>query len=590
MNPRKRSADLVNGAPPAARKVSECWCGASRFVPFGPNYLECKTCGTLVSQEGLSATQLQVLDDEKDFYGKQYWLDHQEQDLAQPGFEARARNDLPERNLHWLRALLKFHLPPALVMELGCAHGSFVALMENAGFDAFGVEMSPWVVAYGKEKFGVDVRLGPVENLAIEPASLDVIAMMDVIEHLPNPVDTMRHCLSLLKPDGMLLIQMPEFKLGMKYDELVSSNSPFLDQLKSDEHLFLFSRESITEFFRRLGAKHLSFEPAIFAHYDTFLAVSRKPLRVNEIASIESSLLASPQGHLVQAMLDLKDQQEKAAAAGSDRSDLRETLQSLYVAKDSLANERNLLQAQLLDLQGHFLGVEKDREARRKVITDQGEIISKLQADMHQRLSELEHVYAELEGAQKSVEPWRLRYEAAEDDRAARLVVIESQGQQIAQLHAEVHQRLGELESVHAAFVGASDSIGTLNESLEALRVRYESAEQDRAARAVVIESQGQDISRLQSEKAELVGGLEESHRQKEHAEQRIRDLQSAHSLAERACAERIAELEEQFRQAQDLGEKITAEIETMKREGEEMWNELQRKWWWKLGKVLRVV
>ena len=46
---------------------------------------------------------------------------------------------------------MKYRLPPANVLEVGCAHGSFVALMRLAGYEASGVEMSPWVVEFGQE-------------------------------------------------------------------------------------------------------------------------------------------------------------------------------------------------------------------------------------------------------------------------------------------------------------------------------------------------------------------------------------------------------------------------------------------------------
>ena len=55
------------------------------------------------------------------FTEEQYWLDHQKDDLGYPDIHTRARNDLTERNLHWLKALLKYRLPPAQVIELGCA-------------------------------------------------------------------------------------------------------------------------------------------------------------------------------------------------------------------------------------------------------------------------------------------------------------------------------------------------------------------------------------------------------------------------------------------------------------------------------------
>ena len=248
MNTSKRTAKTSSAKDKARLQDAspehvaiDCWCGESRFVPFGPDYLECLTCGTLVSQKGLSSVELQVIDDESDYYGKQYWLNHQQQDLDYPGFEARAQSDLPERNLHWLKTLLKYRLPPARVMELGCAHGSFVALMKQAGYVASGVEMSPWVVDYGRKTFGIDVQTGPVEALDVAEGSLDVIALMDVMEHLPDPIATMGHCLKLLKPDGLLLVQMPDFREGTHYDELIASASVFLEQLKSDEHLYLYS-------------------------------------------------------------------------------------------------------------------------------------------------------------------------------------------------------------------------------------------------------------------------------------------------------------------------------------------------------------
>ncbi len=283
-----------------------CWCGVNNLLPFSPEYSVCGACGTLVSQNSLSDEQLQVNNDDTDFYGKQYWLDHQKQDLGFPDIQARSRNDLPERNLHWLKALLKYRLPPAEVLELGCAHGSFVALMRQAGYQASGVEMSPWVVDFAQKTFGVPISVGPVENLDIKSGSLDVIALMDVLEHLPDPIATMRLCLELLKQDGMLLIQAPQFKENMRYDELVESKGAFLDQLKSDEHLYLFSERSATELFRRLGAEHIYFEPAIFSHYDMFFVVSRSPLQVNASEKIEAALLATPNGRQVLALLDME--------------------------------------------------------------------------------------------------------------------------------------------------------------------------------------------------------------------------------------------------------------------------------------------
>jgi 2-polyprenyl-3-methyl-5-hydroxy-6-metoxy-1,4-benzoquinol methylase len=308
------------------KNMTTCWCGSTEFLPFSPEYVECSVCGTLISLVGMSPEELTVSDDETDFYGKAYWLGHQSEDLGFPDIHKRARVDLTERNLHWLKALLKYRLPGAKVMELGCSHGSFVALMRHAGYDASGVEMSPWVVDFGKNTFNVPIFVGPVENLDIPEGSLDVIALMDVMEHLPDPVATMAHCLKLLKPDGMLLIQTPKFRREIKYAELVEENGAFLEQLKADEHLYLFTEDSAARLFRQIGAEHMQFEPAIFSQYDMFFAVSRLPFEPYTPEQIDAALASGPNGRFILALLDLR---QRELASESDRVARGEQIETL---------------------------------------------------------------------------------------------------------------------------------------------------------------------------------------------------------------------------------------------------------------------
>ncbi|MBD2109757.1 class I SAM-dependent methyltransferase [Nodosilinea sp. FACHB-13] len=289
--------------------MRSCWCGSAEFSAFSPDYSECKICKTLVLQNSLPDNYLIVKNDETDFYGKQYWLGHQNRDFGYPDVYERARNDLTERNLHWFKALMKYCLPPADILELGCGHGSFVALLQQAGYKASGAEMSPWVVSFGRDTFQIPMYLGPVEGLDIPSNSLDVIALMDVLEHLPDPVATLCHCVDLLKPGGFLIIQTPEFQEGMSYPLLEESKSPFLEQLKVDEHLYLFNQKSVTKCLEQVGLKYVCFEPAIFAAYDMFLIASKEPLVTHSSDAIENALLAHPYSRLTLALLDLRERE-----------------------------------------------------------------------------------------------------------------------------------------------------------------------------------------------------------------------------------------------------------------------------------------
>lgn len=567
-----------------------CWCGNTDLVPFGPDYVECRQCGTLVLRKQLSVADLAVDDDDSAFYGKQYWLQHQQADLDQPDIYARARGDLPERNLHWLKALLKYRLPPARVMELGCAHGSFVALMQQAGFSASGVEMSPWVVAFARQTFGIDVQLGPIEATNTPPGSLDAIALMDVLEHLPDPASTMAHCLGLLKDDGLLLIQIPEFREGMEFDRLTKENSPFLGQLKTDEHIHLFSRRSITEFFQRLGARNIAFEPAIFAHYDMFLAVGKQPLQANTEEQVEQALMAIPQARIALALLDMKNSFDAAPVLEAEILARDQRLDEQYVRADELANARNLAEAQFADLLGKYRELEADREAR-------GAVIASQEAQMVELLRQLHAHHGVSNEDRRALEA---QLAAVESDRIARGDVIEAQGERIAALEAMVHERLRELHGLYSERNELANSVELRALELDSLTQQFAASEADRAARLQVIESQGSAISSLQAQvhgqlqelqrvygelntsmaaTRELQGRLEAGMAELTLSEQTIRELRTI-------VDEKIAELENARALHLEASNRLTDEI----RRRDEAMKVLSERLWWKLGKVFRAL
>jgi 2-polyprenyl-3-methyl-5-hydroxy-6-metoxy-1,4-benzoquinol methylase len=369
----------------------------------------------LVSIDSLPVENLAVNDDETDFYGKQYWLGHQQDDLGFPGIAARSRNDLTERNLHWLRILLKYRLPPARVMELGCAHGSFVALMTQAGFDASGIEMSPWVVAFGEKNFGISVHVGPIEAVDLPAGTFDVIALMDVLEHLPDPLQTMRRCLELLSPEGVLLIQTPQFREEMRHEALLQSDAPFLKMLQADEHLYLFSERSVKELFKQLGAEHICFEPAIFAHYDMFMVVSRAPLRSHSRAEVEEFLLSTPGGRLTLALLDLRDREERLirqlAESEKDRAERGQQIEILTRMVQAGEKDSSDLRQQIETLNTWLKNCEEDRAARGAQIESLTQMVLAAQED----------------GAslRQQIDTLNTLHKSCEEDRAARGSQIE---------------------------------------------------------------------------------------------------------------------------------------------------------------------
>ena len=413
--------------PPNHAPTPVCWCGNTDLQVFSPDYLRCSQCETLVLRCMPARDVTRVRDDKTDLYGRDYHLKHLPEDFGYPDLATRVRTDLPERCLHWFRTLLKYKVPPGKALELGSAHGAFVALLRWSGFDAVGLELSPWMVDFAKRTFDVPMLSGPIEDQTIKPHSLDVIALMDVLEHLPSPLETMEQCLQLLKKDGVLVIQTPRYPEGKTFEAMVADGDRFQKQFKPGEHLYLFSRKSVRELFQRLGANHLIFEPPIFAYYDMFFIASRAPLAVCAPEAIQKVLSATPNGRGMQAMLDLDDQfkqlQASHMASEADRAARLENIRRLE---------------QLLEES------ERDRAARLGVMETQGAQIASLQSEVGNLKTEHKLVQTRLTELQQQLQ-------ASEADRAARGREIDTQRQAISEADAERQRQQAEISYLKAS-------------------------------------------------------------------------------------------------------------------------------------------
>lgn len=498
-----------------------CWCGNAALRPFSPDYFACDDCGTLVSSFEHQTDVSRVRVDEADLYGKDYWFGHMEQDLGFPNIIERARLDLIERCPHWAKALLKYRTPPGRVLELGSAHGGLVALLRWAGFDASGLELSPAIVELARDLFGIPMLCGPIEDQSIAPRTLDVVAMMDVLEHLPDPVATMRHVTGLIADDGFVLVQTPRYREGQSFEALVDSGDRFVEQLKANEHLYLFSERSVATLFAGVGLHHLQFEPALFTHYDMFFAVGRQPFRQVGCVAREQALTASSGGRLALAVLDLHDRLlssvTRAAfdASEADRAARLAVIERQGTEIGDLTHTVTHQRAELESLRAAFEAAEADRAARLGVIEEQG-----------RRLGEVGHERVALEAESKAL---RQAFDEAEADRAARLDVIEEARRQ--------------LEAAAAARL-------LLDRQVDALRTACATFETERSAGVEVIEDQRRTLDEsaamnrnLQAKIEQVSAELFTSERTIVDIRERIDSLQVRNDALERLSRRGILQL-----------------------------------------------
>jgi 2-polyprenyl-3-methyl-5-hydroxy-6-metoxy-1,4-benzoquinol methylase len=369
-----------------------CWCGADALEPFGGGYLRCATCTTLVNQGGLTAEAAAVRDDETDYYGRRYWLEHQRDDLGLPDVHVRVRRDFVDRCGVWLATLLRYQTPPARVLEVGAGHGGYTALIQWAGYEATAVDLSSWMASVAAERFGITYHVGPVESQRLEPGSFDAVVANDVLEHLVDPVEMIQILVALLKPDGRLVLQTPEYPSPATWEQLDEDRNLFLEHMRrpAHEHLYLFSRSGLGLLLERAGLRHVVFEEAPFS-YDMLAVSAAEPL-IAHTDPAEALQGRSPVWPLVLALLDATGELRRSEQDRAARLSLIEHLNEvLRVSEDDRRARLETIERldQLLSVS------EDDRRARLETIERLDELLASSERERRIQREELERLAAE---------------------------------------------------------------------------------------------------------------------------------------------------------------------------------------------------
>ena len=69
-----------------------------------------------------------------------------------------------------------------------------------------GVELSEYAAGEARKNYNLDVFCGELYEAGLESVSFAVVAIWDVIEHVPDPMRFLKEIVRLLKPDGYLLL------------------------------------------------------------------------------------------------------------------------------------------------------------------------------------------------------------------------------------------------------------------------------------------------------------------------------------------------------------------------------------------------
>ncbi len=232
------AAPVLQGCPACGVETPH----THRFTVNGCAIWQCDLCGL-----GRAET--------KDFDPNAYYTAGYFSGACNDGYaDYRGNEPVLRREFAKSVAFIRGFRPDGRLLDLGCAYGFFLKEAQPY-FDVSGIELAEDAAEHCR-KAGLPVLSGVADEATMAKlGNFDVITLFDVIEHLPQPHDTLALCCRHLKPGGLMAITTGDF---------VSFAARLMGArwrlMTPPQHLWFFTRESLRRMAKPLGLSIVHFD------------------------------------------------------------------------------------------------------------------------------------------------------------------------------------------------------------------------------------------------------------------------------------------------------------------------------------------
>jgi len=139
-------------------------------------------------------------------------------------------------------------------LDIGASSGYMVQAASEAGVQAEGIEPSASGVAAARER-GITLMLGTAENLPYADNTFDIVHSHHVFEHVADPMKAAQEAYRVLKPGGLVLIEVPNQFGNIRFwrDVLFNRVHQRKRDIRSIHHLSFFSRKAMHKLLSQAG-------------------------------------------------------------------------------------------------------------------------------------------------------------------------------------------------------------------------------------------------------------------------------------------------------------------------------------------------
>lgn len=142
---------------------------------------------------------------------------------------------------------IESNLPNKNVLDIGCATGKMLNYLKTKGYNAQGIEICSASANYARKNYNLVIHEKPLIDVGFDIDYFSFIHFSHVIEHLPNPADTLKEVYRILAKGGYLAITTPnaDGMFAKKYRDSWRAVMP--------QHLWLFSKNTLSNYMRSIG-------------------------------------------------------------------------------------------------------------------------------------------------------------------------------------------------------------------------------------------------------------------------------------------------------------------------------------------------
>lgn len=203
----------------------------------GSSYNQCSNCGLIFARW--------VIDDYEQANEEAFEAELQD-------YAGKASNPKRVRKLKKELAGYESYRQTGNFLELGCNAGAVLLRARELGWLTYGVDISKAATEYGRKTWDLDLHTGTIDTAEYPNDHFDVVYSNAVLEHVEEPLATMKEVERVLRPGGVFYCNTVNWA---SYTREILNEHWFLIDPK--HHIHLFTPQNVKMLCEKANLKHI---------------------------------------------------------------------------------------------------------------------------------------------------------------------------------------------------------------------------------------------------------------------------------------------------------------------------------------------